>query len=307
LEWNPDPRIATVAEKLYGAIDHLELYVGLQAEGTQPVAKGTSFCPGHTISYATLVDAIALIRGDRLFTADFTPHNLTAWGFADCARSPENPGFGSMLGRLFLRTLPDEFSENSAYAWFPLMTPKAIDEVLTELGQKEKYDLVRPRIARGAHEFKGYGEVSGILRNKEKFRHPFLPRVVKVIRGPGFFLSTDTPERGEREQRQVFKALADTPEKVDAITKFFYENSKALIAKESYRFVDGKRSGLDIVRDVFRVVPIQWVATQVVSETSRMMSKADQKLLFLRRPESRSGSPWMTPKIPSLRQSSSTS
>jgi hypothetical protein len=266
LEWNPDPEIAAAAEKLYGTIDHLELYAGLQAEDAKPVVTGAGLCPGYTISRAILADAIALIRGDRLFTADFTPHNLTAWGFADCVRSPENPGFGSMLGRLFLRTLPDEFTENSTYAWFPFMTPKAMDEVLTELGQKDKYDPVRPKSAYGAREFKEYGEVSGILGSKEKFRHPFLPRISRIIRGPGFFLATDAPERGEREQRQMFKALAETPEQVDAITKFFYENTKALIAKDSYKLVGGKRSALDIVRDVFRVVTIQWVATQIVRE-----------------------------------------
>ena len=266
MEWNPNPEIATAAEKLYGTIDHLELYTGLQAEDAKPVVTGAGLCPGYTISRAILADAIALIRGDRLFTADFTPHNLTAWGYADCVRSPENPGFGSMLGRLFLRTLPEEFTENSTYAWFPLMTPGAMNEVLTKLNQKDKYDLARPKSTCGAREFKEYGEVSGILANKEKFRHPFLPRVCKVIRGPGFFLATDTPERGEREQRQLFRALAETPEQVDAITNFFYEKTKALIAKDSYTLVGGKRSGLDIVRDVFRVVPIQWVATQVVSE-----------------------------------------
>ena len=266
LEWNPDPEVADAAEKLYGTIDHLELYAGLQAEDTKPVVKGAGLCPGYTVSRAILADAIALIRGDRFFTADFTPHNLTAWGFADCVRSPENPGFGSMLGRLFLRTLPDEFTDNSIYAWFPLMTPQAMDEILTELDQKDKYDFVRPKSAYGAHEFEEYGEVSGILGNKEKFRHPFLPRVSKVVRGPGFFLATDAPERGEREQRQLLKALAETPEQVAAITKFFYDNTKALVAKGSFQFVGGKRNGLDIVRDVFRVVPIQWVATQVVSE-----------------------------------------
>jgi hypothetical protein len=31
-EWNPDPVIHQTAEKLYGHIDNLELYVGLQAE-----------------------------------------------------------------------------------------------------------------------------------------------------------------------------------------------------------------------------------------------------------------------------------
>jgi len=65
----------------------------------------------------------------------------------------------------------------------------------------------------------------------------------------------------------MYKALAETPEQIDAITKFFYDNTKALIAKQSYTFVGGKKSGLDIVRDVFRVVPIQWVATQVAGIT----------------------------------------
>jgi len=281
LEWNPDPEIATVAEKLYGTVDHLELYVGLQAEDTQPVVEGAGLCPGYTISHAVLADTIALIRGDRLFTADFTPNNLTAWGFSDCMRSLEGPGFGSMLGRLFLRTIPDEFTENSIYAWFPLMTPRAMDEILTGLDQKEKYDFTRFKSARGAYEFKEYGEVYGILQQAEKFRHPFLPRITKVIRGPGFFLATDVLERGKREQRQVYKAFAGTPERVDAITTFFYEKTKALIAEESYRLVGGRRSGLDIVRDVFRVVPIQWVATQVVSETFPLNDAKLLKVPFL--------------------------
>lgn len=258
--------MAAAAEKLYGDIDHLELYTGLQAEATKPVVKGAGLCPGYTISRAILADAIALIRGDRLFTADFTAHNLTAWGLADCTRSPDNPGFGSMLGRLFLRTLPEEFTDNSTYAWFPLMTPQAMDEILTKIGGKEKYDLVRPKTADCVREINEYGEVSGILKNKEVFRHPFLHRVSQIIHGPGFFLATDSPERGEREQRQIFKALAETPEQVELITNFFYERTKSLIAKESFTLVGGTKSALDIVRDVFRVVPIQWVATQVVRE-----------------------------------------
>jgi hypothetical protein len=87
LEWNPDTEIAAAAEKLYGEIDRpLELYAGLQAEATKPVVTGAGLCPGYSISRAILADAIALIRGDRLFTADFTPHNLTAWGITPIAR-----------------------------------------------------------------------------------------------------------------------------------------------------------------------------------------------------------------------------
>jgi hypothetical protein len=50
------------------------------------------FLAGYTVSRAILSDAIALTRGDRFFTADCTPFNLTAWGFADSQRDwPSHP------------------------------------------------------------------------------------------------------------------------------------------------------------------------------------------------------------------------
>ena len=48
------------------------------------------------------------------------------------------------------------------------------------------------------------------------------------------------------------KALAETPEQVKAIADF-YQNTKVLIAKESYKLAGGKQSTPDIVRDVLRV------------------------------------------------------
>ena len=38
LEWNPNEEVAAAAEGLYGTIDHLELYAGLQAEDTKKVS-----------------------------------------------------------------------------------------------------------------------------------------------------------------------------------------------------------------------------------------------------------------------------
>jgi len=50
LEWNSDPEIADAAEKLYGDIDYLELYVGLQAEEAKPLVDGAGLCPGKFFS-----------------------------------------------------------------------------------------------------------------------------------------------------------------------------------------------------------------------------------------------------------------
>ena len=46
IEWNSDPEIARAAELLYGDIDNLELYVGLQAEEAKPLVDGAGLCPG---------------------------------------------------------------------------------------------------------------------------------------------------------------------------------------------------------------------------------------------------------------------
>ena len=60
------------AEALYHDIDNLELYVGLQAEQAKTPQPGAGLCPGFTTSRAILSDAVALTRGDRFLTDDYT-------------------------------------------------------------------------------------------------------------------------------------------------------------------------------------------------------------------------------------------
>lgn len=44
----------------------------MQAEEAKTPAPGAGLCPGYTISWAILADAVALTRGDRFLTVDFT-------------------------------------------------------------------------------------------------------------------------------------------------------------------------------------------------------------------------------------------
>lgn len=89
---NPDPKVAAQMRHLYEHPDKVELYTGLIAEGAKapmtveeggPVGVGIS--PTYTISRAILSDAVALVRGDRFYTIDYTPRNLTNWGFSEVA------------------------------------------------------------------------------------------------------------------------------------------------------------------------------------------------------------------------------
>lgn len=76
-EWNPRPEIADAARRLYQHPDNIELYVGLQAEESKKAVPGSGLSPGYTMSRAILADAVALVRGDRFLTNDFTAFNLT--------------------------------------------------------------------------------------------------------------------------------------------------------------------------------------------------------------------------------------
>lgn len=140
---------------------------------------------GYTISRAILSDAIALTRGDRFFTQDYTPFNMTAWGFADCQRTPEGFGFGSTLGRLFLRTLPNNFTENSTYAFFPLMTPDSMTTHLKKLNLIDQYDMKRPKDRSAVHIVNNYGDIADVLGKPDAFTEPYAGRASRVLNEAG--------------------------------------------------------------------------------------------------------------------------
>jgi linoleate 10R-lipoxygenase len=148
-------------------------------------AGTNSFLVGYTISRAILSDAIALTRGDRFFTSDYTPYNLTAWGFADSKRDSDGPGNGSMLGRLLLRGLPGEFTENSTYTWYPLQTPESMKVFLSRLGTAGRYNFDRPGTAPVVVCAREYNDVQQILGSKQ-FVHPYGERAARVVSGEGY-------------------------------------------------------------------------------------------------------------------------
>ncbi|KAG1765167.1 heme peroxidase [Suillus placidus] len=260
LEWNPNHEVADAAEKLYGHIDNLELYVGLQAEESKPLIEGAGLCPGYTISRAILSDAFALTRGDRFYTQDFTPYNLTAWGFADCQRDPEAYGFGSTLGRLFLRTLPNDYSKDSIYTWFPLVHPESMEKYLKNLGKLDGYDLARPRQSGPTTTVNGYVEVGQVLKSTDKYVSVYVERAAEVVKGKGFFTAS---ANGVEEQKRFISALAPSPEAISAIGKYFNDKTKELIELHSFSLIGQNTRAVNIVRDVLKFVPLHWAATEI--------------------------------------------
>jgi hypothetical protein len=75
---NSDPEVAENLRRLYEHPDFVELYPGIVAEEAKvPMVPGVGIAPTFTISRAILSDAVCLVRGDRFYTTDYHPKNLT--------------------------------------------------------------------------------------------------------------------------------------------------------------------------------------------------------------------------------------
>ncbi|KAI0752622.1 heme peroxidase [Daedaleopsis nitida] len=252
-EWNPDPEIADAARKLYGHIDNLELYPGLQAEQTMPLGPASGICCGYTMTRAILGDAIALVRGDRFYTTDYTPANLTAWGFQDCARDPNNGAFGAAVPRLLFRHLPRHYSADNVYGLFPFFTPEVTQINLTKLGHVDSYKFTRPVVKPLEMVIESLQEVSAILNDNTTY---------KAVENEAF--ADNAGKFAALANGQLKSALAQSlfPNKDAIATHKAWIRSKAneLITEHTYKLdgVAGQR--LDIVGNVINLVPIFWVS-----------------------------------------------
>lgn len=261
-EWNPDKDVANTARKLYRNTENLELYVGLVAEEAKPVRDGSGLCPSYTTSRAILADAVALVRGDRYLTYDFTPFNLTTWGYAEANRNVNNAAWGGVLGRLISRGLPRHFNATSVYTHFPLITPKgqqySMDNILTKLGLYKEYTYDKP-VKQGDTLVVTNPKALEVTVGDRGLITPYLQNIQDIGLSPSFLTVIDDATAYAR----VTKLVQDTfvPEQeLSANGKWFYEKTLELIGEKSFMVYDKAPRNVDIVKDVLRLIPVHWAA-----------------------------------------------
>ena len=122
---------------------------------------------------------------------------MTSWGFADCQRDPNGYGFGSTIGRLLLRTLPDDYNVDSVYTWFPFVHPEPMEGFLKDLGKLHEYSLERPKPKEPSTTVNGYVEVGEVLHSTSNLVPEYIQRAAEVFKGKGYagrtipFISTN--------------------------------------------------------------------------------------------------------------------
>jgi len=258
-DWNPDKETARAAELLYGHIENLELYPGLNAEVTKPAMPGSGVCPGHTTGRGILDDAVALIRGDRFLSYDFNSTTLSQWGFAKILSAPPPGSYGGMMPYLLFNGIPGAWTGTSSYVLLPFYTPKATKEILKQNKSIQNYDLDRPPSGRdviGIYTFEGCQKV---FEDRENFRVMYQKALRECTDGHDFILGVDDQTRHDTRSNILHKAFFENGFEAN-VTKFFRANVAKLIKDHSIKYSYGSRRSIDIVRDVTNVAPILWLA-----------------------------------------------
>lgn len=246
---NSDPGVSEALRRLYDHPDFVELYPGIVAEEHKsPMVPGVGIAPTYTISRVVLSDAVCLVRGDRHYTVDYNPRNLTNWGYNE-VQYDLNVNHGCVFYKLFLRALPNHFKENSVYAHYPMVTPDENQKILKDLKRDHLFDWSRPGRQEKPHQVTTYAGAKHVLDNeKDTYKSAWHTGLESIL---GRSLSSN-PDAHDSQRRDIHEQLYSA-DWASNVKTFFSQTTDALLSGESYN-VGGHRL-VDLVRDVGNVVP----------------------------------------------------
>lgn len=223
--------------------------------------NGTSF----KITRGVLGDAIALIRGDRFYTSDFTPVNLTTWGFHDCQRDMNNGGLGGEIPKLLLRHLPRHFPWNSVYSLFPFFTPQKMQDSLTRQGLAAKYTFIYPKIQPVPKILNTFMGIKAVWSDPSRFK------VIYEKHGYGSMLMFDDVAKHDNDKAMVLHALFPEKDSLNQHAAWISAAVKAKIQEKSWVHPNVAGNHVDIIKDVVYAVAAHIAAekmTGISLETS---------------------------------------
>ncbi|RDA92085.1 hypothetical protein CP533_3590 [Ophiocordyceps camponoti-saundersi (nom. inval.)] len=250
---NSDPDIAAMLEKLYSDPDMVELYPGLMIEDVKPPRNpGCGICPPYSVGRAVLTDAIALVRGDRFNTVDFTVGNLTNWGFREVMPDSKTLG-GSVLYRLIQRTLPGWFPYNSVAVMQPMYTKAANMEIARKMGTMGQFTMDDARQPPKVVKVSNKAAIKEVLDRSERFALPWLQAFNAMFpdgeKDLSWFALAGDEARNRHHRVELDKALDRLPDVRGAILGMIAREGARLINKEKLTLPSGV-SQLDVIRDV---------------------------------------------------------
>lgn len=225
----------------------------------------------RSVTSAILADAVALVRGDRHLTYDCTPFNLTPFGFTEGSRNVNNASHGGMLGRILHRALPDHYNDSSVYTHFPLITPTgqefSMDNVLKTNGVFDKYTIHRPAPQFRVKVIADSQSIAYALgaTGSQGLLTLYRKNVEDIRLSKGFLAVVDDPVSFSEATTLLKHIVIPTPDDLNHHIMWFHDRTLELIRDKSLTLADPSKHTVDLVKDIFRLVPVHWSSSHVVS------------------------------------------
>lgn len=216
---------------------------------------------------AILSDAVALVRGDRFYTVDYTPKSLTNWGFNEANYDPAVNG-GHVMHKLIFRAFPNHFVNNSIYAHFPFVTPSENEKILEKIGTRSQYSWAAPQAHQPPVMIKSHKACTQILNDKNNFKVVWGEAITSLVHndeapglGEAFCLSGDG-DANTSNRDYIQKCLY--PQAWERDVKAFFSATSARLLKNYGFLISEKPKGrsfeVDIVRDVIALATTHFSA-----------------------------------------------
>ncbi|KAF8521313.1 hypothetical protein JB92DRAFT_2827893 [Gautieria morchelliformis] len=204
------------AEQLYHNIDNTGLCVGMQAEEPGSSVAGSELCLGFIMSRSILADAVALIWGDRFLTIEYTPFNLTSWGYQDVETTDDSGSLG--------------YTPKSIYAHFPVIVPSRMRENI----ENAPGMIERLRICK---------------ENRHEYNKPYEVLAECLTDNHGFYFGASDSIK-HRRTRGTIQSLLFTSTANSEHARYYCEMTRELFAEKSYAPARATTRTVDIVREV---------------------------------------------------------
>ncbi|KAL8388136.1 hypothetical protein RB595_009431 [Gaeumannomyces hyphopodioides] len=263
---NPDPKICKILAQLYDSPDAVELYPGVMSEAAKPpISPGSGLCPPYTTSRAILSDAVSLVRGDRFYTVDYTPRNITNWGFNE-ASTDKNVSWGHVAHKLFFRAFPNHFLPNSVYAHFPFVVPSENKLILEGLGAANKYSWDPPKVRAPIQFIRSHEAVREVLSNPKDYKVTWGPAIKMLGGAPAVSFALAGDESANAASRHhVIAALTAPKQWRDEVRRFYEVTTRNLLQRHGAP-IHGVGAGprtheVDVIRDVIGLAHARFMAS----------------------------------------------
>lgn len=190
----------------------------------------------------------------RFYTVDYTPQNLTNWGF-QAASYDVNVNGGGVFYKLVLNALPNHYAKNSIYVHHPLTVPDENKVIMKDLKQAYLYDFSKPKKQPVVQN------ITSFEACKTLFQNAATNTSLSAIAPSSIVVDEKTCQPSSTTDAQTLTAfrnyLTTKPNK-KYVTQFFKNVTTDLLQKHSYKLAGVPE--VDIIRDVSNLAQVHFAA-----------------------------------------------